>query len=110
MKIKHKLQPSQGEYELLNEVDLRVEPSIRVQPLSVQIESSQVGPEVSIDHPIRVDHWKHNDFEPCCEQRTAIFKEGAQERFHEEGTHRLAGVLPRQYEYLPAIDSWVDSE
>lgn len=38
-----------------------MEPTVGLTPLSIKIESCQIGPKVTINHAIRVDHGNNNE-------------------------------------------------
>jgi hypothetical protein len=48
--------------KLLDGVDLRVHPSVRLGPLAVEVEACKVGPEIAVDDAVGVDHGDNYQF------------------------------------------------
>lgn len=42
--------------------NLRMQSFIRVVPITIQIKTSEIASEVSIDYPVDIDHWKYFEY------------------------------------------------
>jgi hypothetical protein len=68
-----------------------VEVAVGFGPLAVEIESSQISPEVAVDHAVYVDHRKRHHLETS--QQLLLLQQRPQQTFDDEGAHCFSGVL-----------------